>query len=232
MEASAVERSTGSVGTVRAASGPRLLRLLLDHVLPALLWAFVAYRSLLGLQATLVVGSGWPVLLAQAANTVFLLLICTLFIFRRPVVGHGAPPIKAVVAIGGTFALSIIGLAPRTLESAALTAAGTALVILGLLWSVLALAVLGRCFGVFPEARGLVTRGPYCLVRHPLYFGEIVAGMGLALQALSPLAVLLWLVFAGLQLCRALNEERALTAVFPEYDSYQAKTRRLIPFLW
>ena len=36
-----------------------------------------------------------------------------------------------------------------------------------------------------PEARGLVTRGPYRLVRHPIYLGEYVGRAGLTVRARS-----------------------------------------------
>ena len=95
-----------------------------------------------------------------------------------------------------------------------------------LLASVLA---LGTCFGVLPEARGLVTRGPYRLVRHPVYLGELGACAGLVMGAptawnLSAAAVLL-----AAQLVRMRLEERALEREFPEYAAYAARTPRLLP---
>ena len=104
--------------------------------------------------------------------------------------------------------------------------------VLGLVISIVALATLGRCFGLFPEARGLVTRGLYRFVRHPLYFGEIVFGTGLLISVFSPVAFAVWAGWVLLQLWRAANEERALAAAFPEYVQYKQRTRRVIPFVW
>ena len=56
----------------------------------------------------------------------------------------------------------------------------------GLRGMLVAALALGRCFGVLPEARGLVTHGPYRLVRHPLYLGELAAMGGLLVASPSP----------------------------------------------
>jgi protein-S-isoprenylcysteine O-methyltransferase Ste14 len=62
-------------------------------------------------------------------------------------------------------------------------AAGDALAVAGCLWQLASVLVLGRCFGLLPEARGLVRRGPYRVVRHPVYLGEITALAGLTVAA-------------------------------------------------
>ncbi|MCW3057070.1 MAG: hypothetical protein JWO21_1039 [Solirubrobacterales bacterium] len=99
------------------------------------------------------------------------------------------------------------------------------------IWLLVSVIALGRCFGVLPEARGLVTSGPYRFVRHPVYVGEIGACAGLAVAAptLANAAVMGALVVA--QTVRMGLEERALTRAFPEYAQYAADTPRLVPRL-
>lgn len=208
------------------------LRFLFDRALPAGLFVFIAGSSVQALNRSLAEAASWPIIARQEANTAFLLLIAALFILRGSVKGQRARSFEAVIAVAGTFYLMLLAFSPPNDRAPAMAAAGTALVTAGLLWSIVALAVLGRCFGLFPEARGLVTRGPYRIVRHPLYLGEILSGAGMLLPVLSLSTFAIWLLFVGLQVQRSLYEERALAAVFPEYAGYQAKTRRLIPFVW
>jgi protein-S-isoprenylcysteine O-methyltransferase Ste14 len=99
----------------------------------------------------------------------------------------------------------------------------------GIAWSIVSLAALGRCFGIFPEARGLKTHGSYRVSRHPLYLGEIVSAVGLLIPVFTLTTALVFAAFVGLQLWLSLNEERALTKVFPDY---KVRTARIVPFVW
>jgi protein-S-isoprenylcysteine O-methyltransferase Ste14 len=98
-------------------------------------------------------------------------------------------------------------------------------------WLLVAVLFLGRCFGVLPEARGLVTGGPYRLVRHPVYLGEIGACAGLALAAPSAANAGAFAALVIAQAVRMRMEERALTQAFPQYAAYAARTPRLVPQL-
>ena len=75
-----------------------------------------------------------------------------------------------------------------------------------------------------------MTGGPYRVVRHPVYLGEIVSAVGLLLARPSAVIALIFLAFVGLQCWRALFEERALASAFPEtYPAYAASAGRLMP---
>jgi protein-S-isoprenylcysteine O-methyltransferase Ste14 len=95
--------------------------------------------------------------------------------------------------------------------------------------SILVLVRLGRSFSIVPQARRLVTTGPYAYVRHPLYLSEEIAIIGVVVVHFSALAVLILIVQWMFQLRRMVNEERLLRAHFPEYDSYATATPRIIP---
>jgi protein-S-isoprenylcysteine O-methyltransferase Ste14 len=78
----------------------------------------------------------------------------------------------------------------------------------------------------------LVTSGPYHLVRHPIYLGILVAGVGTAV-ALS----WLWLtavVLAGIYFVySAAVEERYMTEQFPAtYPVYKRSTKMFVPFVF
>jgi protein-S-isoprenylcysteine O-methyltransferase Ste14 len=95
------------------------------------------------------------------------------------------------------------------------------------LWSLLA---LGPRFGIGPADRGLIQTGPYRLVRHPMYLGELLFRAAMAFLAPDWLAALL-LVFALLlvQCMRIVREERILDG----YADYQNDVRwRLLPGVW
>jgi hypothetical protein len=75
----------------------------------------------------------------------------------------------------------------------------------------------------------LVTEGPYRVVRHPLYVCEGIATVGVMLQVISPLAVLIVIGAWMVQYRRMINEEKILSAAFPEYRAYAARTPLVIP---
>jgi protein-S-isoprenylcysteine O-methyltransferase Ste14 len=99
-------------------------------------------------------------------------------------------------------------------------------------FAVVGLGYLRRSVSIIPEARRVVTGGPYRIVRHPLYLAEITAAVALVLAApyLTPVVALA--AFVLLQAARARFEERLLTETFPEYAGYQKRTSALIPFVW
>jgi len=161
---------------------------------------------------------------------IFLLLGTTLLRFRPSRTAEGWEP--RISALIGTFlALSLAVLPPADLGSAWRIAA-ILLVLLGTLLSIYVLAWLGRSFSIVPQSRRLVTKGPYAIVRHPLYVCEEIATIGIALVCISPLAVLILIVQWLFQLRRMTNEERVLRSSFAEYAAYAAQTPRVVPVLF
>jgi protein-S-isoprenylcysteine O-methyltransferase Ste14 len=88
---------------------------------------------------------------------------------------------------------------------------------------------LGRGFAIFPQARLLATRGPYRLVRHPLYLCEQISLFGVCIPSLQPWGFLIVLAGFGLQFPRKAYEELILKKTFPRYVDYAAHTPMIIP---
>jgi protein-S-isoprenylcysteine O-methyltransferase Ste14 len=130
-------------------------------------------------------------------------------------------------AIGAVIALQ----GPSDSAATSLVLVGEIVALVSCAWLLVSALALGRCFGVLPEVRGLVTRGPYRLVRHPVYLGEFGALAGLVLAAPSRWNLGVAVAFAAAQATRIRLEERALLAELPEYADYAARTPRLIPRL-
>lgn len=109
---------------------------------------------------------------------------------------------------------------------------GAALALSGGAFAVWAGRTLGRALTPFPKPveAGLVTRGPFAIVRHPIYTGGIGAFVGYSLLTSVPalaLTGILALLWAG----KLRVEERLLTDVYDGYPAYQERVRwRLIPF--
>jgi protein-S-isoprenylcysteine O-methyltransferase Ste14 len=168
-------------------------------------------------------------IVSQVSTLVFLLVLVAMFSVRR-IPQRAAPGFyPRFAAVAGTFlSVGFLLLPPQEL-SYALYVTSLLLVIAGTLFAICALVVLGRSISIMPEARRLVTGGPYAFVRHPLYLGEIVALAGIALQYLSGWALLLLGLVAVFQVQRMKYEEQVLFQSFPEYGDYMARTARLMP---
>ncbi len=162
----------------------------------------------------------------------FLLLVTGLFIVRWPPIRKSIGWRPRLTALLGAFLLSFLAASPHSDATVLRTAGATFLLVSGSAITLAALFALGRSFSIFPEARRLVTTGPYAVVRHPMYVGEILAGLGLTLQVLSPFAILLFALFLVAQLVRMRDEERILEHTFPEYAAYKRRTARLIPRIY
>jgi len=91
---------------------------------------------------------------------------------------------------------------------------------------------LGRSFAVLPSFRGLVSRGPFRIIRHPIYAAELAMVAAALSAASSWLTLAVFLCTFALLVWRIRIEERALEEA-PEYEAYQRQVRwRLVPGLW
>jgi protein-S-isoprenylcysteine O-methyltransferase Ste14 len=180
-------------------------------------------RAILQGSANLVV---WLQFFSILFSILFCLLTVWLLLVRDRPVRRIAGALPRLFAVGGTFlGVGIISLGPQQL-SLPVQALATFLTGLGSAASFLVLSRLGKSFSIVPEARRLVTSGPYAWARHPLYAAEIVTVLGLMLQYRQPWAALMGVVVVALQVTRSVFEERVLTEAFPEYAKYRKRVKR------
>ena len=83
------------------------------------------------------------------------------------------------------------------------------------------------------EGQPLVSTGLYGIVRHPMYFGNVILMIGISLGLGSYWALLLVLVGVLLMAVRIKDEEKMLTEQLDGYRQYTTKVRyRLVPLVW
>ena len=167
--------------------------------------------------------------MAQLLTAAFYLLVITLY-FRRlaPTATTASWSARIASVFGSWLPMALPLLAKRTQGVGALTVSSL-LILAGLGWSLWSLRTLGRSFSVLPQARRVVSSGPYRWVRHPLYIGELVAALGLVVASPGILSATAWLILATIQAYRTVHEERILVLALGDYALYQSRTARLIP---
>jgi protein-S-isoprenylcysteine O-methyltransferase Ste14 len=112
---------------------------------------------------------------------------------------------------------------------------GVVLCVGGLLFCIWARFTLGRNWSgvvTFKGGHELITRGPYAIVRHPIYTGILTMLVGTVIVFGHVAGIIaLPLVFWGLWI-KLRYEEKLMLEKFPDqYTAYQRRVKRLIPFV-
>jgi len=82
------------------------------------------------------------------------------------------------------------------------------------------------------EPATLIERGPYRIIRHPMYLAELAMAFGAPLTLGATLTLMVSVVFAVLVIRRIVVEEEALRARLPNYAVYAQRTYRLVPYVY
>ena len=144
-------------------------------------------------------------------------ILVSVTIARRPSVSTSTQ-IKDWVAALLTVGLSMV-FRPTEWDQWFAQAGGFILQGVGVVIMMVALASLGRSFGIVAANRGIKRSGLYGWVRHPLYAGELIFFTGFLLTTFSPYNTVLWFgVLCGLVI-RSWAEEDHLSQD-PEYQAY------------
>jgi protein-S-isoprenylcysteine O-methyltransferase Ste14 len=161
------------------------------------------------------------------------------FLLRKPLISSAPGFFPRLAGYGTTFGvLACYGVfqafRPGWLAPTAhphIKAAGVAIWLLGAVLDLWALWWLRHGMSIVPQARTLITGGPYRYARHPLYTAYIVQNIGLWLRvATFPMALVLfgWFVVT---LARVRYEEDVLSRAFPGYEAYRYAVGMFMPRL-
>jgi protein-S-isoprenylcysteine O-methyltransferase Ste14 len=153
---------------------------------------------------------------------------------RRRARFHPARVLRFLFFVAALFLVKFTDPSLFRVTVGAVAALGCAVCAAGTAFAVWARLSLGENWGMPMTVREhpeLVTRGPYALVRHPIYTGVTVALIGTALVVPA-----YWALVAAVSLYFAFGarrEEKDMLAEFPEkYAAYRRRTKWFVPFLF
>jgi protein-S-isoprenylcysteine O-methyltransferase Ste14 len=207
--------------------------LVFGRLLPSLFFSLFLARQLI------LVGGGLHGI-RQASDLLFLVqqllalgyftMLVVLYAVRLPQRGTDHRLLVIFIAFSGTFSAIGASFLPGGMRREGLVLFADLLATAGLAYSVWGLAYLRRSFSIIPEARRLVTGGPYALSRHPVYLGEIATAVGVNLATGGWLSALAVAYFIVCEVLRMGWEERVLANAFPaNYPEYARRVPRYLP---
>lgn len=109
---------------------------------------------------------------------------------------------------------------------------GLVLVSLSACLSLFSLMSLRRLFGVRPALRGLMTKGPYRFVRHPMYLAYVLSDIGYNLEEWN-FGTLIMVALGWASLAYRIRAEERVLSQDGRWPAYISRVRyRLVPGLW
>ena len=168
--------------------------------------------------------------LAGAANVVWLTGDATMAVmsFARFAPRTSSVNLRTLAASGGMLILPCL-MRPTNPSTGALATSGLIFELFGIVLSQVARVYMGRSFGVLPANRGIVSKGPFRWVRHPIYFGWLILSIGYAMSYPNARNIILIATTLPFMVWRIDQEEVHLSAD-PEYRRYMDRVRyRLWP---
>ena len=202
---------------------------------PLILWYLLASWGLVNLLATEIGHSEthdvqtWAKIITQLTSLAYVCMIIAVFFIRHLPLAKAQGFAPRIIAIAASNAQLAFFLLPRAMISIPTEILSAALISAGAMASAWILIRLRSAFSILPQARALITTGPYRRIRHPLYAAEGIASIGLMLQFAEPWSAGITLIGFACQIVRMHYEEQVLGAAFAEYASYKARTYRLVP---
>lgn len=116
---------------------------------------------------------------------------------------------------------------PNLFDDPFLTVVGQIVALSGVVLIFVAINTMGNAVQVDAapkEGAGLVTRGVYARLRHPIYTGIAVVIFGFALRGITLAGAVMGVVALVFLWFKSRYEEKLLAARYPEYDEYKRTT--------
>jgi isoprenylcysteine carboxyl methyltransferase (ICMT) family protein YpbQ len=168
--------------------------------------------------------------LAGAANIVWLTgaAIMAVMSFARFAPRSATVNLRTIAASGAMLILPCF-MRPIDRSTGALATVGLVFELCGVMLTQVARVYMGRSFGILPANRGIVSKGPFRWVRHPIYFGWLVLSIGYAMSYPNPGNIILIVAALPFMVWRIDQEEAHLSAD-TAYRGYMDHVRyRLLP---
>jgi protein-S-isoprenylcysteine O-methyltransferase Ste14 len=83
-----------------------------------------------------------------------------------------------------------------------------------------------------PKENFLVTKGPYEIIRHPIYAGVLLIMAGYVQEELSLTRFFAFVIVLVAIILKIIYEESLLDHHVKEYAQYKAKTHKIIPYIY
>jgi protein-S-isoprenylcysteine O-methyltransferase Ste14 len=156
-------------------------------------------------------------------------VVVVLLVFRRPSTRISRSPWDWIAGVAGSFLVLLVRPESRAIAP---DAVGFALQLCGTLFQLYGKVALGRSFGIVAANRGVVVKGPYRIVRHPIYLGYLVTHAGFLLSNWSVRNLAVYASAYFFQVARIFAEERILLVDGRYREYFQSVRYRLIPGLF
>jgi protein-S-isoprenylcysteine O-methyltransferase Ste14 len=129
-----------------------------------------------------------------------------------------------LAAFAGTV---LLDRSPNLFDDPFLTVVGQLVALAGVVLIFVAINTMGKAVQVDAapkEGAGLVTRGVYARLRHPIYTGIAVVIAGFVLRGITPSGAIVGAVALVYLWFKSRYEEKLLAARYPEYEAYRKTT--------
>jgi protein-S-isoprenylcysteine O-methyltransferase Ste14 len=147
------------------------------------------------------------------------------------------PPTTSMITVSSIVSTAAMMIAPTlirpiTQSTGLLFDCAVVIELVGVVLGQASRLYLGRSFGLLPANRGIVSGGPFALMRHPIYVGWFILASGYAMAFPSWWNLMWILVTLPFMMWRIRLEEQLLTQD-PEYRAYCRQTPyKLVPGLF